>query len=114
MGASEPVHAGLSPWLYHPNSTYAVEGLMCGTCIAELMEAVRFLPHVTGVEVSLVTGGASPLVLRSDEALAPATVLECVARAGFHGSEIRTHGLANFSEPSQEARRVSILARQPG
>lgn len=71
---------------YRSGSTYTVQGLTCAVCIAELIEAVRFLPHVTGVEVSLVTGGASPLVVYSDAALEPAVVLECVARAGFQGS----------------------------
>lgn len=67
-------------------STYTVEGLTNGVCIAEVMEAVRRLPHLTDVAVDLVANGRSSLIVHSDGALPAEAVLECVARAGFRAS----------------------------
>lgn len=64
-------------------SVYAVEGLTCGACLAEVMEAVRGLPQVTGVAVDLVVNGRSALMVRSDVAVPPQAVIESVHRVGF-------------------------------
>lgn len=64
-------------------SAYALEGLTCGACLAEVMETVLRLPHVTGVGVDLGASGRSALVVRSDLALLPQVVIEAVQGAGF-------------------------------
>lgn len=65
-------------------STYALDGLFCGVCLATVMEAVRGLPHVTGVAVNLVIDGRSGLLVSSDEALVEQGVIDRVERVGFH------------------------------
>lgn len=47
--------------------TYAVRGLTCGWCVAELMEQVQVLPGVQAVAVDLVVDGESPLTVRSGQ-----------------------------------------------
>lgn len=64
-------------------ATYAVEGLTCGSCIAEVMERVRLLPGVIGLSVDLVTGGPSPLIVTSGYAMAADEVRQAVEHAGF-------------------------------
>lgn len=71
-------------------STYAVEGLTCGLCLAKLIEAVRPLPHVTGVMVDLVVGGPSYMTIEADHTVAVEAVLARVHDAGFQGR--RTSG----------------------
>lgn len=63
--------------------TYTLEGLTCSACLAEVMEAVRALPHVTSVAVDLVAHGRSALVVRSDVSLLPQVVIDAVQGAGF-------------------------------
>ena len=46
-------------------TSYAVNGLTCGYCIAEVMQRVRELVGVTGVAVDLVKNGSSPVVVTS-------------------------------------------------
>lgn len=67
----------------YARSTYIVENMTCGACLAEVMEAVRRLPHVNGVAVDLVVGGGSTLIVRSDVALVPQVVIDSVAGVGF-------------------------------
>jgi len=62
-------------------SVYTVEGLTCAARLAELIESVRLLPHVTGVGADLVVDGRSSLIVEADSAVQ--TVLACVERAGF-------------------------------
>lgn len=66
-------------------SVYTVEGLTCAACLAELIESVRLLPHVTGVGVELVVDGRSSLIVEANAPVHPRTVLACVERAGFRG-----------------------------
>jgi copper chaperone len=64
-------------------ATFAVEGLTCGSCLAEVMEELRVLDGVTGVAVDLIKDGRSPVVLTSEMALGAVQVREAVRRAGF-------------------------------
>lgn len=82
-------------------STFTVEGLTCGCCIAEIIEAVRVLPHVTGVAVDLVAGGSSVLVVHTEVPLSTRTVLDSVAVAGFRGS-------ASGKRPGRELQRTEV------
>lgn len=64
-------------------ATYTVENMTCGVCSAEVMEAVRRLPLVTGVAVDLVVGGRSTLIVRSDAQVVPQVVVKSVRGVGF-------------------------------
>ena len=44
---------------------YAVEGMMCESCMAAVVENVHSLSGVTVVAMDLVAGGASPLIVTS-------------------------------------------------
>lgn len=45
--------------------TYTVQGMTCGSCIAEVMELVRGLPGVIGVTVAYSAEGVSPMLIES-------------------------------------------------
>jgi len=64
-------------------TSYAVDGLTCGYCIAEVMEQVRELVGVTGVAVDLVKNGSSPVVVTSGPELEIDEVREVLDHAGF-------------------------------
>lgn len=64
-------------------ASYAVTGLTCGHCIAEVMEHVRALAGVTGVAVDLVRDGSSPLVVTSGPAVGIGQVREALGETGF-------------------------------
>jgi len=44
---------------------YAVEGMMCDSCMDAVLENVHSLSGVTVVAMDLVTGGRSPLLVTS-------------------------------------------------
>ena len=62
---------------------YVVEGLTCGSCLAQVLENVRSLEGVTDVTMDLVRGGQSPLVVTSTAKLALEAVRASVESAGF-------------------------------
>lgn len=64
-------------------NVYAVAGLTCADCLAEVMERVRALVGVTGVAVDLVTDGPSPVMVTSVPPVGIATVRDAVGAAGF-------------------------------
>ena len=72
-------------------ATYTVDGMTCGACLAEVMEGIRLLPGVSGVAVSLIPDGPSPLFIESRAALASGVVHEAVAMVGFHASDTSKH-----------------------
>ena len=78
-------------------ASYAVEGLTCGYCMAEVLENVHSLSGVTDVAVDLVKGGQSPLIVTSATRLKVDAVREAVENAGFdltaaEGREVRQRG----------------------
>jgi len=62
---------------------YAVTGLTCGYCIAEVMEHVRARVGVTGVAVDLVKDGPSPITVTSGPEVVIGQVREALGEAGF-------------------------------
>lgn len=64
-------------------TSYAVLGLRCGACLAEVMEEVRSLPGVRAVAVDLVKGGASPVWVTASVPPAVAALRAAVESAGF-------------------------------
>jgi len=89
---------------------YAVKGLTCGYCVAEVLENVHSLSSVTDVAVGLVKGGQSQLVVTSQTRLATDAVREAVESAGFdlttvHGQEI--HPRPAFYPTRQDQSRRS-------
>ena len=64
-------------------TTFAVEGLTCGSCLAAVLEQLRALGGVTGAAVDLVVGGRSPVVVTSGAVISAEQVNGAVERAGF-------------------------------
>ena len=66
-----------------PTSMYAVEGMVCESCMAAVVENVQSLSGVTVVAMDLVTGGQSPLLVTSGTTLGADSVRHAVEHVGF-------------------------------
>ena len=64
-------------------TTYAVTGMTCEHCVRAVTDEVSALPGVTSVEVGLVEGGASSVVVTSDAPLSEDAVREAIDEAGY-------------------------------
>jgi copper chaperone len=62
---------------------YAVEGMMCDSCMDAVLENVHSLSGVTVVAMDLVTGGRSPLLVTSGTKLGADAVRDAVGQVGF-------------------------------
>ena len=62
---------------------YAVEGMMCESCMAAVLENVYSLSGVTVVAMDLVAGGASPLIVTSGTTLGAHAVRDAIKLVGF-------------------------------
>ena len=63
-----------------PTSTYLVQGMHCGHCVASVTEEVRTIPGVSDVRVDL---GSGELVITSDTAIPTQAVEAAVDEAGY-------------------------------
>ena len=61
-------------------STYTVNGMTCGHCVAAVTDEVKRIPGVREVEVELESGAVT---ITSDTALDPAAVRSAVHEAGY-------------------------------
>lgn len=73
-------------------ATYGVRGLTCNRCLVSALEAVRALPGIRRVEMSLIPSGESLLAVTPVDA---ATGSELRARLGSVGFEL------TMSHPAQ-------------
>jgi len=62
---------------------YAVDGMVCESCMAAVLENVHSLPGVTVAAMDLVAGGRSPLIVTSSTKLGAHTVRHAVEHVGF-------------------------------
>ena len=62
---------------------YTVQGLTCGSCIAEVMELVWTLPGVSGVSVAYSRDEASPMLIESRTVVPAADVRAALSTRGF-------------------------------
>ena len=77
------IHTQEDPALVLP-----IEGMTCGVCVSRVDSALRSVPGVTGVEVSLSSGRA---IVRSSRILADTRRIgEAVFRAGYIPGRVRT------------------------
>jgi copper chaperone len=63
-------------------TTWAVSGLTCGHCVSSVTEELSALPGVDEVNVDLVAGGTSTVVVTSQDQLDPSAVEAALAEAG--------------------------------
>lgn len=63
--------------------TYTVQGLTCGSCIAEVMELVWILPGVRRVSVAYSKDEASPMLIESTTVVPAEHVSAALESGGF-------------------------------
>ncbi len=64
-------------------TTYNVNGMTCGHCVAAVKQELEALDGVSTVEVELVAGGTSPVTVTADQALDDEQVRAAVGEAGY-------------------------------
>jgi copper chaperone CopZ len=69
--------------------SYLVSGMTCDHCIAAVRDEISHLPGVTDVQVDLVPGAVSTVIVAADEPLAESSVREAVDEAGFEVVAVR-------------------------
>lgn len=62
---------------------YAVEGMVCESCMAAVLENVQSISGVSVVAMDLVTGGQSPLIVTSETNLGADAVRHVIEHVGF-------------------------------
>lgn len=87
--------------------TYGARGLVCGLCVGEVIEHVRSVAGVTGVTVDLVRGGRSPVIVRSDPAVADDEVRTAVRDAGYAFAGVRGSPTLTEDPPVERTRGTS-------
>lgn len=65
------------------NRAFAIAGPACGTCLAELMEAIRIVPGVIGVGVTLVHAAPAAVVVTARGPVPVEAVAAAVRAVGF-------------------------------
>lgn len=60
-----------------------VSGMTCGHCVMSVTEELTELDGVESVDVDLVAGGVSPVVLTSSRELSEDEIKEAVEEAGY-------------------------------
>lgn len=80
-----------------PTSMYAVEGMVCESCMAAVVENVHSLSGVTVVAMDLVTGGQSPLIVTSGTKLSADAVRHAVEHVGFGRAQEQEHNMSETS-----------------
>ena len=93
-------------------TTYTVEGLTCGFCMAEVMERIHMLPGVTCVAVGLVPGGRSPLVVTSGSAMPVNEVYQAVENAGFDLTGIEGRFSVSTARQAWDAQAFPTLVNE--
>lgn len=61
-------------------TTFVVNGMTCGHCVAAVTAEVTKLDHVTGVQVDLTSGA---VIVQSDGPVDPAVFAAAVDEAGY-------------------------------
>ena len=83
---------------------YAVDGLTCGDCIAEVLEHVHDVAGVTRVSVDLVRDGSSRVTVTSRPQVRIEQVRDAVGEAGFDLTGARTRIRGRAAAPPVEGR----------
>jgi copper chaperone CopZ len=78
---------------------FSVEGLMCGTCLVDVLERLHDVDGVADVGISLRVGGRSPVVVRGEELVPPEALASAVTEAGFTMTDDSFMILPNRQDP---------------
>lgn len=80
-GAGQGAPAAGEPSPATEASTYRVEGMTCGHCVASVMEEISALDGATAVDVELVAGGVSTVTVTGP--VSSDTVRTAIQEAGY-------------------------------
>jgi copper chaperone len=69
--------------------SYLVSGMTCDHCVTAVREEISHLPGVTDVQVDLVPGAVSTVIVASDEPLPESSVRAAVDEAGYELVAVR-------------------------
>lgn len=64
-------------------TTVNVSGMTCRHCVMSVTEELTELDGVEAVDVDLVAGGVSPVVVTASRELSPEEIAEAVEEAGY-------------------------------
>jgi copper chaperone len=92
---------------------YAVEGMMCDSCMAAVQEKVQSISGVTVVAMDLVAGGRSPLIVTSGTRLGADAVRGAVEHVGFGVRNPNGPGLGDRGNGPATQARDTHPGRQP-
>lgn len=69
--------------------SYLVSGMTCDHCVRAVRDEISGLPGVTQVQVDLVPGAVSTVVVASDEPVAESSIRAAVDEAGYEVVAVR-------------------------
>ena len=90
---------------------YAVEGMMCESCMAAVLENVHALSGVTLVAMDLVAGGQSPLIVTSGTKLGADAVRDAIELVSVGDGPSTRH---DDTQPDRERSKASKDAEGRG
>lgn len=62
---------------------FSVDGMTCGHCVQHVTTELSAIDGVTDVQIELVNGGSSPVVVTSDGPLSDEAVAAAIDEAGY-------------------------------
>jgi copper chaperone len=68
-------------------ASFGVAGMTCGNCVAHVTEELTAIDGVDAVEVELVNGGVSGVIVRSSAPISDAAIAAAVEEAGYRIAE---------------------------
>jgi copper chaperone len=69
--------------------SYLVSGMTCDHCVTAVRDEISHLSDVTSVQVDLVPGAVSTVIVASEQPLAESSVREAVDEAGYEVVAVR-------------------------
>jgi copper chaperone len=69
--------------------SYLVSGMTCDHCVTAVRDEISHLSGVTSVQVDLVPGAVSTVIVASEQPLAESSVREAVDEAGYEVVAVR-------------------------
>ncbi|MCG2799538.1 MAG: heavy-metal-associated domain-containing protein [Cellulomonas sp.] len=64
-------------------TSFSVDGMTCGHCVQHVTTELTAIDGVTDVQIELVNGGSSPVVVTSDGPLSDEAIAAAIDEAGY-------------------------------
>jgi copper chaperone len=82
-GGHEHSHEHAAPVATLLSTELGIQGMTCSHCVASVTEELSRLPGVTNVNVDLVAGGTSRVIVDSDTVLEAQEIEAAIDEAGY-------------------------------